>query len=115
MRDALLEPLDAILRSTEALLAITDLEDLTYKCVGDIYASADQLRAMVISLPNLTWDNAKMVLSYEVRTHAATIMGYAEALLDGDYGDLPLYYEAHMQAIWSDCKQLLARLSRIWE
>lgn len=115
MRNMFLEPLDSIIASSETLLLATELEDLTRRLIEGIHTSANQLRDLIISLPDLTWDNAKIVLSYETRTHMATMMGYAESLLDGDHGDLPSYYTARIQEIHAHCKQLLARLAHTWD
>lgn len=82
MRDELLNPLTFIMERCDILLAETALDFPQERMVGAIQGVCHEMYDLVISVPDLTWDKARELLSYEARSHLATVIGYAEELLD---------------------------------
>jgi hypothetical protein len=88
MQEQLLQPLSEILRTADRLLLESELNDTQRGFLQSAYDAAHRMMEMVVSFPNVAGDYAGEVFSYEARSHLASIIGYAELLLDEDDGDL---------------------------
>ncbi|MEQ8675926.1 MAG: hypothetical protein RLP44_26785 [Aggregatilineales bacterium] len=84
MRENLLTPLQDINHTCEVLLSETELDFMNEQIVQSIYHVAQLLTELVISVTDFTGDKAREVFSFESRSHLASIIGYAEVLLDDD-------------------------------
>lgn len=82
MHEEFLKPLNDIIQASEELLTHTELDELQRKFVLTIHTLATQLRDMVFSIPDFSWERAREIFSFETRSHLNTIIGYSEELLD---------------------------------
>lgn len=115
MKDELLGTLGQIASASDALLTDTELNDLQRKFLLAIYQSSNNLRDWVITIPDLTWERAAEILSYEGREQLSSIIGYAEVLLEEAEGDLDHRQRGSVHEIRSMGKRLLTRLSQWFE
>lgn len=113
MVNELLRPLNQIIENANDLLTRTTLNELQRKFIHAIFTVASELRDLVISIPDLTWKKAQEILNYESRLYLASIIGYAEVLLDENEGELSAYQRERIHEIRSSGKQLLSRLNTI--
>lgn len=112
MKD-LIDPLERIKLMSSSLLANTDLTFSQEQIVQSIDTVTQTLYELVISIPDLTWDKAREMLSFETRSHLASIIGYAELLLDdAQDGLLTKAQHTHVKSIRDDGKLLLHRLTQ---
>ena len=88
MREELLGPLGRIIELCNTLQGETLLNIQQETLVDTIKGVARDLFDVVISVPDLTWDKAREILSYEAREHLASVIGYAELLLEEEDGPL---------------------------
>jgi signal transduction histidine kinase len=115
MKNDLLIPLDTVIRAAEMLLSNTTLNFPQERIVKSIYDVAVNLHDLIISLPELNSDNAKTVLSYETRSNLASVIGYAEELLEGEEGGLDEAQQQHVRQIRASGRQVLNRLTMLLE
>ncbi len=88
MKDALLVPLEQIDLATHTLLSATELSFQNQQIVQSIQDGTQQMIELVASIPDLTWEKAREVLSFESRSYLASIIGYAEMLLSDVEDDI---------------------------
>lgn len=110
--EELITPLERINVTGKSLLADTELTFAQERIVQSIVTVTQTLYELVITIPDLTWDKARELLSFETRSHLASIIGYAEVLLDEE-GTLSEIQNSHMKAIREDGKLLLERLTKL--
>jgi hypothetical protein len=113
MREELLTPVENIIRSSETLLVETEFSDMQRKFVQSINSDAIQFYDMLVSIPNLTWGRAREMLSYEARSHLASIIGYTEMLLEEDGEGLIDVQRDYLQAIHDDGQYMLDQLNEL--
>jgi len=115
MNDELIVPLNRINDSARDLLTKTRLTFAQERIAQSIENVAKTMLGMVIGVPDFTWETATEVLSFEARSHLASIIGYAEVLLDEDNNDMPLTEQqnAYINTIRKDGAQLLIRLTKL--
>ncbi len=116
MEDELLTPLANIINSAEMLIADESdgvLDPLRQKFVHSIHTDAVRLYDLVVSIPDLSWQKAREMLSYESRSHLASVIGYAEILLDEADGSLTDNQKQLVDHIHSSGSHLLSLLSDI--
>ncbi len=113
MVNELLRPLNQIIQNADDLLTNTTLNELQRKFIHAIFTVSSELRDLVISIPDLTWKKAQDILNYESRLHLASIIGYAEVLLDENEGELSAHQRERVHEIRSSGKQLLSRLASL--
>ncbi|NWF70114.1 MAG: hypothetical protein HXY40_13600 [Chloroflexi bacterium] len=113
MKNELVAPLQAILHTAEALLQDADasLNPVQSQCARAIYKAGSSLMETIVGFPELNWEMTRQVLNYETRSHLASIIGYAEVLLDEDDGPLTSRQQAHALNIRAGGALLLKRLS----
>lgn len=114
MLEQLLTPLGRIISAADAILTTTVLDDeLQRKFIHSIFTVATDMRAMVVATPDLTWDKARVLFSYESRQHLASIIGYAEVMLEEDEGVLNDDQRQRLITIHKNGKIILKRLMDI--
>jgi len=113
MQDELLTPLHRIDDAAQSLLESTYINFAQEQLLKSVHAVTQQLMTLVIATPDLTWDKARELLSFEARGYLASIIGYAEMLLDESEGQLDEAQRAYAHQIRADGKSLLARLIRL--
>lgn len=115
MKDELIVPLSRVSDSARDLLTKTTLTFAQERIVQSIENVAKTMLEMVIGVPDFTWETATEVLSFEARSHLASIIGYAEVLLDEEDNDMPLTEQqsAYINTIRKDGRQLLIRLTKL--
>ena len=115
MKDELVVPLSRIHDSAQGLLTKTTLTFAQERIVQSIENVAREMLEMVIGVPDVTWETATEVLSFEARSHLASIIGYAEILLDEDDNDMPLTEQqsTYINIIRTDGRKLLIRLTKL--
>jgi hypothetical protein len=114
MKDELLTPLETTIHSAQTLLAETNLTVSQERFVQAILTVCRNIFDLLVSIPDLANDKAKEVLSYELRSNLASVIGYAEVLLDETDGPLDENQREHVQEIRAGGKQLLGRVARLW-
>src|SRR5512145_247062 len=112
-REELLNPMDAIIQACEGLASGTDTELNVYqeRFVHAMLRAAANMRDLLISIPET--GNVREILSYEARSNLASIIGYAEVLLDQIEGKLGATQQRHVQAIRANGAQMLNMLTRL--
>lgn len=118
MQKQLLNSTDTITGVCEALLAETDgpLSVYQQRMAEAMLQAAHALHDLLVSLPDMEAANVKKLLSYEARSHLASIIGYAEVLLDEeDEEALCDKQRAQAQAIRSAGKQMLNQIIRLMD
>lgn len=116
VREELLEPLHQIIRCAESLLSDEGaLNMLQANFVRAIHRDVGELLEVVVSTPDLSWEKARQVLDFEARGHLASIIGYAEVLLDETEGALSEEQRSVTYTIRAAGKQLLSRISQTAE
>lgn len=113
MRERFLKPLGAIAKVCEALLAAQTLNVAQERMIQAIIMAAQTMADSIISFPDEPLEQSSAVLSYETRSHLASIIGYAEALLDGTEGVLTEPQAEQILMIRAYGKQLINTLARI--
>ncbi len=114
MKNELLEPLESILNAADALVedAYTSLNAQQSQCIYAVRQVAEHLQQWVASMPELNSTSARMVLDFETRSHLASIIGYAEILLDQDEGPLTEQQQQLVHQIRTSGKLVLHRLTK---
>jgi hypothetical protein len=114
MKNELVAPLQAVLHATDELMADTDetLNALQSQCVRAIHQVSGKLMELIVSIPDLNWEKARTMLDFETRSHLASIIGYAEVLLDQDEGTLTHEQEHLVHQIRAGGKLVLNRLAK---
>jgi len=69
----------------------------------------------VVSIPDLTWDKTRELLSFETRSHLSSIIGYAEVLLEEGEDTMTEQQRELLRMIRSGGKQILKRLTSLSE
>lgn len=115
MIDDLLIPLEHIIAYTDALLTQSELDELERKFIHAMFTGAEELRDLIITLPDLTWERVQEILSFEARSHLASIIGYVEDMLDDPDTQLDAQQLAILQQIQADSEQLLERVIQLSE
>jgi hypothetical protein len=111
MLDDLLTPLGHIITAADDILTKTALDDeLQRKFIHSIFTVATDMRDLVFATPDLTWDKARIIFSYESRQHLASIIGYAEVMLEEDEGVLNNDQRRRLITIHKNGKVILKRL-----
>lgn len=112
MIEELLTPLERIIAAADELLTNTVLDDeLHRKFIHSIFTHATEMRDLLITIPDLTWHKARELLSFETRSHLASIIGYAEVMLEEEEGYLSDPQRELLRLIRSAGKQILKRLT----
>ncbi len=114
MKDELLNPLANIVNAAQSLISddSESVDDpLQQKYVHAIHDDAVRLYDLVVSFPDLTWQRVREMLNYEARSHLASIIGYAEILLDEVDGPLTDNQRQLVHYISTNGKHLLNLLS----
>lgn len=96
MKADLLAAIDTIRQAAQQLQMETDLSFSQERMVRAIGAEAVALHDLVLALPDAEPTNVRAVVSYEARSHLASIIGYAETLLQEP--DDPLNEQQHEHA-----------------
>ena len=113
MKYELLIPLNTIIEDSDELLVRTTLNEFQRQSVESIHSATVEMRDLIVSAPDFTWEMAQHVLSYETRSQLASIIGYAEMLLDGTEGDLDDIQFNLLREIRASGNLLYDRLSRL--
>lgn len=118
MQKQLLNSTDTITTVCETLLAETDgpLSVYQQRMAEAMLQAAHALHDLLVSLPDTETANVKKLLSYEARSHLASIIGYAEVLLDEeDEEALHDKQREEAQAIQAAGKQMLNQIIRFMD
>ncbi|MBZ0282700.1 MAG: hypothetical protein K8L97_18305 [Anaerolineae bacterium] len=114
MRERFLKPLAAIGEICERLLTADEVLNLAQERFIESIATAAQIMTdSIISFPDTELENAGEVLSYEARSHLASIIGYAESLLDEFDGTLTAAQAEQIQSIRTHGTRMITLLARI--
>ena len=114
MRERFLKSLTEISEICERLLTADEVLNLGQERVVEaIAAAAQNMTDSIISFPDTELDTAGEVLSYEARSHLASIIGYAESLLDELDGALTDAQAEQIQAIRTHGTKMITLLARI--
>jgi K+-sensing histidine kinase KdpD len=113
----LLEPLAVIAQSCEVLLSEAGglLNVYQERVVISIRQVTSDMQDLLISLPDLNSANTHDLLSYETRSHLASIIGYSEVLLDEEDGSLSDTQKQHVQNVRTAGKRLLGLVMQLLE
>lgn len=112
-REEFINPLNAVINACESLQGESELSFYQERFVDAMLRSAHTMRDLVISIPEIA--SAREILSYEARSHLASIIGYAEVLLDQVEGRLTPTQQRHVQAVRANGAQMLNLLVRLLE
>lgn len=112
-REEFLNSLNTIILACEAMTNEADSELNFYqeRFIDAMLRAAVTMRDLIISIPDM--GNAREILSYEARSNLASIIGYAEVLLDQVEGTLSATQQRHVQAIRANGAQMLNLLIRL--
>jgi len=113
MRDDLLTPLGRITKSCNQLQSETMLTMQQENMIDNIRAMSDELFGVIISVPDLTWDKARELLSFEARDKLTAMLGFAEILLDQEEGPINDKQAEIIQQIGEDSTTLLNYIGEI--
>jgi hypothetical protein len=115
MRDELLNPLAVIGDSCEGLMDDANgmLSVSQERVVSSIYEVTRKLYDLVISLPDVDSTSVQTLLSYETRSHLASIIGYIEVLLDEHEDPLTLKQVEYARTIQSNGKHVLVLVNQM--
>lgn len=113
MREELLVPLEEIEIATQTLLSQTELDFKHEQIIQSVHQVSRNLTDLVVSIPDLTWNKAREVFSFESRSHLASIIGYAESLLDDEETVLNAQQRDLIHHIRQSGKTLLLRLAQL--
>jgi signal transduction histidine kinase len=113
MRDELIAPLETIVDASRTLLSDTMLTVMQEKMLQSIHTVSFDMFDLIVSIPDLTWDRAAEIFSFETRSNLASIIGYAEMLLEEEEGPLDESQHELMDAIHASATQLVDRLTRM--
>lgn len=115
MFNALFNPLSAIIQDSDTLLAQDYglLNTVQERFIESIMAVARDLQSLFASMSGLSNEAAAELLSYETRSHLASIIGYAEVLLDQTEGALTDEQAHFVQQIRANGTQLLTYVTNL--
>jgi hypothetical protein len=114
-RDELLAPLINIADSCKALLDDSNgmLSVSQERVVSSMFEVDRTLYDLIISLPDVGITSVQKLLSYETRSHLASIIGYAEVLLDETEGTLTAIQAEHAEAIHQNGRYVLTLVTEL--
>lgn len=112
MRDNLLNPLKKIDSAAAALLSETDLNFDQEQIISMVQTGTATLTELVVTMPDFTLERARDVMSFESRSHLASIIGYAEVLLE-QTDTLSQRQQDLLHTIRASGKQVLAQLIQL--
>lgn len=117
MSDSIVAPLSWTISTSETLLNKTTLSDRQRQCIVNIADEAHALHDMVIALEGLPLQHVQQTVSYEGRSHLATIIGYSEMLLEDDeiHNELDANQRDLLSEIQANGQELLNWLNKIVE
>lgn len=118
MNDDLFAPLDRIMRSADAIMSdetVGELNPFQWKFVNAIQTASREIGELLISASSLSGDKAQEVLSFELRSHLSSVIGYAESLLEETDGELTPVQRQQVLDIGTNGRELLNRVLRLWE
>jgi hypothetical protein len=115
MFNALFEPLNAIIQNSDTLLSQDYglLNTIQERFIESIMGVARDLQTLFASMSGLSNEAAVELLSYETRSHLASIIGYAEVLLDQTEGALTDEQNQFVQQIRANGTQLLTYVTNL--
>lgn len=115
MQNHLISSLENICDTANDLLLETDLDDIQRGYLQITYDSTRTMLDMVISFPGLDSHRAVQVFSHEARSYLASIIGYAELMLDEDEGLLVEEQKDRLRSISATGKYLTRLLNETLE
>ena len=112
-------PLDTIaivrrlLDNADTLIHKTTLSDTQRQFVVNIQDATEQLRDLILIIPNFPSERARQLLDYEGRSHLNNITGYSEMLLDEFDGTLDNFQRSLINIIYNSSQALLSHLNEM--
>lgn len=113
MQNELMTPINHIIAATQHLRDEATINLAQERLLTAIAHVAGEMRTLILAIPDPNWDKAREVLSFEARGYLASIIGYAEMLLDEDDGTLNTDQIQYAHQIRANGKSLLARLIKL--
>lgn len=108
----LIQALLTIIDASDALLLHTELNDLQRKFAHTMFTSANEMRDLLIVIPELTPQTVSAVFGYEMRDSLANVVGYAEVLLEESEGTLTPPQREMAHAIWGAAQTIESYLTQ---
>lgn len=115
MVDQLLAPLNWVSGIINKLLEEEIFNEMQRTFLYNIATEVDALRTLLLTVPDTSTDHAKELLSYEGRSHLASIIGYLEELLDEVEGELSDTQRDLLFEVRSSSMQLLSEMEALLE
>jgi len=115
MIDQLLAPLNWISGIVNKLLKEETFNDMQRTFLYNIATEVEALRTLLLTIPDVTAERAKQLLSYEGRSHLASVIGYAEELVDETEGELTDIQRDLLFDVRANSMQLVSAIETLLE
>jgi signal transduction histidine kinase len=115
MTETLFAPINWIVTITDKLLTEATITDKQRKFLLSIASEAKELHSLILSIPDLSMEQDKQMMSYDGRSHLTSIIGYSEVLLDEIEGELSDSQRNLLREIRSNGRELLVQISELVE
>ena len=110
MVEQLLAPLNWIIGIVDRLLIEETFNDMQRKFLYNISTGAYELRSLLLTVPVVSAEKSRQILSFDGRSYLATIIEHTEELLDEVEGDLTDEQRDLLFEVRSSALQLLSGL-----
>jgi hypothetical protein len=84
-------------------------------CFNAIERATREYRDVLVYADDVYSENARRFLSYETREMLATVLGFAEMLIDGEYGQLNTGQIQQLYLMRAESKRLLIWLNELFD
>lgn len=110
MLEQLLAPLNWVIAVVDKLLTEETFNEMQRTFLFNIATQAHELRSLLLTVPAISLEKGRQLLSFEGRSHLASIIGYTEELLEELEGGLSDEQRELLLEVRSSSLQLLSQL-----
>lgn len=115
MVEELLTPLKSVIKVVDTLLEEDTFNDMQRTFLYNISTEAHKLQSVLLTIPDLSYENAKHLLSFEGRSHLSSVIGYTEELIEEAEGQLNDEQGTVLEQVRNKSIHLLEQLEAVIE
>lgn len=115
MVEQLFAPLNWLIGVIDKLLIEETFNDLQRKFLFNMSTGAHELRSLLLTIPDVSQERSRQILSFDGRSHLTAIIEHAEELLDEAEGELSDTQRDLLFEVRSSAIQILTGLESVIE
>lgn len=113
MVEQLFTPLNWVIEVIDKLLIEDNFNDLQRKFLNNISTGAHELRSLLLTIPDISQEKSRRILSFDGRSHLSAIIEHAEELLHETEGELSDEQGDLLLEVHSKATHLLSELTSV--